>query len=345
MTIKQLSIFLLTVVLLFGNSGTENNTEYNYIDETHEAVSKSILQSSTYIDNTLGSFIGDIDGFVDQEESNQLETLSTDMQEMDSFYKNEKFMEDTDKSFVRVRATSKIQSIEKDDNNINIKARLSFYKSRKNIKLFIEEDDNDGKEIDGLSDENSKINVGLSYLTPEYYSITSRYKLGVSGFDPYVSARYKFKYETNGWLIEPVQTFKYEIKDKEFKEETEIYFDTKLDESKLFRIKLSRGTKSNDDGMDYGTSLIYYHSINSATVFNISQSFFGNTEYEYTDEDNQTVSYHGINTYSTNISWRQSIWKKWFFYEISPGVDFRKSNDYKANYKITLLVDFYFGYY
>jgi len=345
MAMKQFGILLLTCVLLFGDSSAEDGTAYSYIDDAHEVLSENILQSSKYIDDTLSGWVSGVDSIIEHKDNNQSNILSREVQKIDSFYKNEKFMEDTDKSFIRIRATSKVQSMGEDDNNINIKARLSLYKSRKNIKLFIEEEDADDKDIDGVPDGNSKIYIGLSYLTPEYYSITSKYKLGFSGFNPYVSARYKIKYEINGWLIEPVQKFKYKIKDKEFKEETDIYFDTKLDKSRLFRIKLSRGTKSNDDGMDYGAALIYYYLTGKKASLNVSQSFSGNTKYKYEDKNDQTISYHGINTYSTNVSWRHSVWKKWFFYEIKPGVDFSKVNDYKANYKVVFLTDFYFGYY
>lgn len=271
--------------------------------------------------------------------------LDLEIEAVDSFYKNEKFMDDTDKSFVRVRASSYIHSLQSNKHKISVKARLSLNRTKKNIRLFIEGDEDEDGDVDGISTNDSKINMGISYLTPEYYGINSKYSIGISGFHPYISARYKTKYELSRWLVEPVQSFKYIIDGQEFEEKTNIYFDTKIDNLKLFRVRLSRGTKTDKDGMDYGASLTYFHSPIMDASISLSQSFSGNTKYEYENDNDEIVAYHGINNYSTDISWRQSIWKKWFFYELKPGVDFRRSNNYKANYKILVLTDFYFGYY
>ncbi|MCD4667455.1 MAG: hypothetical protein K8R44_02500 [Sulfurimonas sp.] len=334
---KLFNMFLLTFAILCTNSVADNNNTYSYIDNIHKIVSENILDTSRYIDGTISSWVGD--DSLNKEENTQSSMLNKEVNTVDSFYKNERFMDDTDNSFIRIRASSKIQSIGDEESKLNIKARLSLHKTKKHIKLFIEEEDVNENE------ESSKINVGLSYLTPKYYNIDSKYSVGISGFYPYISARYKTTYENYGWLIEPVQLFKYIIKDQRFEEKTNIYFDTKLDKLRLFRVKLSRGTKSDDDGMDYGVALIYYYLTGKKASLNVSQSFSGNTKYEYEDNNDQTISYHGINTYSTNLSWRHSVWKKWFFYEIKPGVDFSRVNNYKANYKVVLLTDFYFGYY
>ncbi len=341
--IKLFNVFLLTIVLLSADSNTENNETSSYIDDTHKAVSHNILETSKYIDDTITNLLTDS---YNEEDNSIFSELNKDVEKIDLFYKNEKFMDSTDKSFVRIRASSVTQSIENNKNDFSIKARLSLYKTKRNIRLFIENDDEDyQKNIDGISSDSSKMNVGISYLTPNYYGIDSKYSAGISGFYPYLSARYKIKYEIDRWLIEPIQSFRYSFKNEIFEEKTNIYFDTKLDNLKFFRIRLSRGTNSDSDGMYYSTSFTYAHPLTKKRSLSITQSFSGNTRYEYIDDNDQTVLYRGISTYSTNLGWRQSIWKKWFFYEIGPGVDFSRHNDYKVNYKIYFLTDFYFGYY
>ena len=272
--------------LLFIDCSAENNNTYSYIDDAHKEVSQTILDSSGYIDRSLSNWIGDVKSFVYQEENDQKSSLDKDVNAVDSFFKNEKFMDDTDKSFIRIRATSHIQSLGKDQNDVGVKARLSLNKTKKNIRLFIEKDDEE-KNIDGTSNNDSAVNLGVSYLTPEYYNISSKYSIGISGFYPYLSARYKIKYEINGWLIEPVQAFKYSLRDEKFEENTNIYFDTKIDQLKFFRVKLFRGTSSDRDGMDYSTSLTYVQSPMMDASFSISQLFAGNTKYKYTDDNSQ----------------------------------------------------------
>jgi hypothetical protein len=83
--------------------------------------------------------------------------------------------------------------------------------------------------------------------------------------------------------------------------------------------------------------------------YSVSQSFEGNTEYPDISQNNpdpkQAKTYSGINNYTTSFRWRESIWRKWFFYEIGPSVNFHKKFDYKPNYSLNFMIDFYFGNY
>ncbi len=94
--------------------------------------------------------------------------------------------------------------------------------------------------------------------------------------------------------------------------------------------------------MDYALSFQYYYSPQKNTGLGISQSFLGNTEYQYVTEQ-KMQTYGGINNYVTSLSWRENIWKDWFYYQISPGVSFHKQYDYNPNYILIFLVDIYFG--
>ena len=141
---KIISRFLF-MFLLFIDCSAENNNTYSYIDDAHKEVSQTILDSSGYIDRSLSNWIGDVKSFVYQEENDQKSSLDKDVNAVDSFFKNEKFMDDTDKSFIRIRATSHIQSLGKDQNDVGVKARLSLNKTKKNIRLFIEKDDEEKK--------------------------------------------------------------------------------------------------------------------------------------------------------------------------------------------------------
>ena len=190
--------------------------------------------------------------------------------------------------------------------------------------------------------------IGIHFFAPKSHGIRSRYSLGLSGLDPFVRARYNMPIETNGWLIDPIQIFKYSL-DDEFEEETNIYFDKPFKDLSLFRVQLHRKTQTDIQGMDYALALQYYWSNRENTGIRISQSFFGNTKYPYiTDksiEPPKTETYGGVNNYETSISWRENIWRKWFYYEVTPSVNFHKDHDFEANYAIRIFFDFYFGQY
>jgi hypothetical protein len=99
--------------------------------------------------------------------------------------------------------------------------------------------------------------------------------------------------------------------------------------------------------MDYALSAQYFRSTKKDTGFGFSQSFYGNTEYEYTTEKGvpspKIKKYGGIHDYVTTVTWRANIWRKWFYYEVQPSVSFHKQYDYEPNYRIRFFLDFYFG--
>jgi len=307
MIVKSIVVLFLLLSLCNADTNVTTQQESNYIDETHTNLSKKVLEWSRTIDTTLSSWLGNSETNTTTVVTNVSGNISVDQaKSIDSFFQNDKYLDETDNTFVRIRVDSYSQSKESSDLNLRVSAQFPFNKSKK------------------------------------------RYSLGLSGIDPFIKARYNMPIKTNGWQIDPVQLVKYSIED-EFEEETNIYFDKQFKERSLFRIQLHRKTQTKIDGMDYGLALQYYWSPKKDTGLRLSQSFWGNTEYKYIVDKNaefpETKSYSGINNYVTSFSWRENIWRKWFFYEVRPGVNFHRQYDYKPNYTIRLFFDFYFGQY
>jgi len=329
MNIKYIFIILFTSTFLIAYDAS-------IVDEAHYNISTKVVATSEYIDDTLNNLFQD---------NNKTNYVKKDIQSIDSFYKNEKFIDETDESFVRIRVQSNHQTLDETSFDVKLRAYLSLLKTRQNIKLFIEDVNQDNYKdlpFKNSTSDDSSMAVGVSYLTLSYYDIDSKYSLGIRGLSPYIKVRYKKTFPYNDWEIKPAQSFTYSTK-SDFKEETRIYFDRQLDKQNLFRIDLARSTKSNQAGMQYSLAFAYFYQPKKDKGISITQSFLGDTKYNYMD-NGEEKDYSGIHTYSTDISWRESVWKKWFFYEIKPGIDFQKVYNYKINYKILFLTDFYFGY-
>jgi len=352
MIIKSIAVLSLVLSLCNADTNITIQNESNYIDETHTNLSKKVLEWSSAIDTTLSSWLGNDETNATTVTANVSDdTLENEVRSVDSFFQNDKYFNETDNTFIRVRVDSYFQSKESNDLNLRVSAQIPFSKSKKNFKIFVDDITLDNaKNIlkDDSEEDRLAPDIGVHYFAPETYGIDSRYSLGLSGIDPFVSARYNIPIRTDEWLIDLVQLFKYST-DDEFEEETDIYFDKQFKESSLFRIQLHRKTQTNVDGMDYGLALQYYWTPKKDTGLKLSQSFWGNTEYQYTVDGNveppQTENYSGINNYVTSVSWRENIWRKWFYYEVRPGVNFQKQYDYEPNYTFRLIFDFYFGQY
>ena len=276
------------------------------------------------------------------------DTLEDRVKFADAFFQNDKYLDETDNTYVRVRLESYFESKGSNDLGLTLRAQMPFSKSRKNLKIFVENINLDNANDilqDKSKNDNESPDIGIHYFEEANW-LKSRYSIGFGGIDPFVKARYNIPFKTDKWLIDIVQSFKYST-DNKFEEDTNFYFDKEVGKKSLLRIQLYRKTQEDIAGMDYALSLQYYQGIKKYTGYSIAQSFFANTKYKYTVDNNiespQRKQYGGINSYVTSFSWRENIWRKWFYYELRPSVSFDRQYDYEPNYRIGLFFDFYLG--
>ncbi|NOR55116.1 MAG: hypothetical protein GQ531_02805 [Sulfurovum sp.] len=221
-------------------------------------------------------------------------------------------------------------------------------KTKKEFKVFIGGLNPDNKnELSATEREDEKkTELGVNYFAPETYGVESKYSLGVRSLDPFVRARYYKIFTPKNWRIEPSQILKYSLDDK-FEEETNVYFDRYFSDLSLFRITMHRKTQDTFDGMAYAFSAQYYWSPANNIGIRFAQSFIGNTKYRDLTEPYTNIeeldTFGGIYEYATSVSFRQNIWRKWFFYEVRPGVNFHRENDYKPSYSVRIFIDIHFG--
>lgn len=275
-------------------------------------------------------------------------TLEEKVHNVDKFFQNEKYLNETEDTYIRARVDNDLQSKGSNDFTIALRAQIPFSKSKKRFKIFIDDltlDNADEMLHNTSKNDNTTPDIGLHYYASRH-KILSRYSIGLSGLDPFVRARFNMPIQMDQWLIDPIQQFRYSMDDG-FEEETNIYFDRKVGEKSLLRVQLYRSTQNEINGMNYALSAQYIRRTKKDTGFGFSQSFYGNTAYEYAIEKGvpnpKTKKYRGIHEYVTSATWRENIWRKWFYYEVQPSVSFHKQYDYEPNYRIRFLLDFYFG--
>ena len=338
-----MTLFLLLSTFIWAEEDHHATTTWNFIDEGHRTISKKLFQWADELDETISGWM----------QQNQCQTspqtlpLKTQNGQgsIDTFFQSDKYLNETDDTYIRFRIDSLLRSKNSHSVNLKVSAQLPFVKCRQSFRFFIEDTPFEDTRHMPENPEDDESNVGINYFPPKKHHIISKYSVGLSGLDPYVSARYDRLFQYGDWRIDPVQLFKYSVDDK-FEEETNIYFDTNLDEASLFRLQLHRKTQTDVDGMDYALGLHYYWSPDASHGLDVGMFFEGNTEYSYTaDIDTPQAhleSYSGINHYSLSIGWRASVWRDWFFYEITPQVHFRRKYDYDPDYALRFYLDFYF---
>lgn len=345
------SVFVLSLILSLSSAdhNTSSSYESNFIDDTHHAISHTVIEWSEDLDTTVSGWLKDDDdnrtGQIEKVSDLPANTLEDQVNYVDSFFQTGKYLDETDNTYIRVRTKSYFQSKESADFGLSLNAQLPFRRSRKNLRIFIEDINTDNAR-NILQDDSNSPSLGLNYYRPERYGILSKYSLGLSGIDPYVRARYNKFFKPNDWLIDVAQAFQYSTDDK-FEEETNIYFDRQFEDMSLFRVHLHRATHQEIDGMDYMLSLQYYCCRKKNTGLRFAQTFIGNTEYPYIVDNGiepaQTRTYGGINNYISSVTWRRNVWRKWFYFEVTPSVSFHKQYDWDPNYTLRVFFDFYFG--
>jgi len=320
----------LVILLLFTFSHAENNTTLDYI---HNSISQSVVHWSSYLDTTISQWMDTnktclADGGIQKNKTEKL----------DSFFQNDKYFEETKDTFIRLRLNSHFFSKQSEKFDVKFHAQLPFDKCRKQFKLFIENDSS--TTLHKTTNTNS--GIGILYDSAEKYGITSRYSLGLHSSHPYVVARYGIHYKLKNWNIESIQSFQYST-NEHFEEETNIYFDNFLEDDDLFRLRLHRKTGSSIKGFDYSSTFEYYFNATTDAGLRLSQSFYGNSKYTTPSKPNQ--HYAGIYNYQTSLSYRANIWRDWFFYEISPSINYHRDYNYSSSYALRFFVDIYFGKY
>ncbi|MDD2652480.1 MAG: hypothetical protein PHX44_05475 [Sulfurimonas sp.] len=341
-TIALIGSLFLFSSSLFAQSGASNNGFIDYIDKKQEALSSGVVDFISDIDKTISGWINEPD-----------EPLSCDALEkkldneflqanesVDLFFKSEKYMDETQKGFLRIRLGSLFQTKESADFYYKIRAHIPLSRTKRDFQLYIDDvEQNYFDNGDLRQKETTKNEAGLRYFAPIYKDIKSHYSIGMSSFTGYARARYATDFTLGSWRIEPTQQFKYSLK-SDWSEETNIYFDKTLEENSLFRTTLHRKTQSHVDGFDYALALSYYLTLSKTKGFSYTQQFWGNSKYSC---DEHPEPYNGISNYSGFFSWRQNIFRKWIAYEVQPGVSFHRQYDYEPNYAVHFYVDFYFG--
>lgn len=339
MKIYMALLFLVTVIC--ADTNQTKPYESSYVDITHDYLSNKVIRLSESID----MYISD----TNETKEEQYYSKSTD-KSVDAYFKSEKFKNETKDTYVNIEFSTTFQSKEDESYKPGISARIPLSRSKKNIKLYIDNisHDKDNEIVENIDKEkHSTPEIGVSFFSRNKLDIDSKYSLGTRGFNPFAKARYSINFYVGKWIIEPAQTFKLSTNDK-FEEETILYFDRKINKTNLFRIALDRKTKSEEDGMSYTFATHYYWFTKKRGGLNISQTLSGNTKYKDVkynakNQDNAKI-YDGINNYETAISWRDNIWKQWLFYEIRPSVNFHKKHDFEANYAIKFTLDYYIGH-
>lgn len=313
------------------------------MDEMEQYLSKKVRVVSSNIDHL----------FHEEEDINATqEGNNTDAQgkeaflvsaEFNNFFKDETYLDVTNRSYVKLHGGYEYN--ERGDPTLfhGITARLRLPKTQKQLQLFIGGESDNIKGLTNTAHQDS--GVGLKYyMNSLYHGLFAHTSIGISGItNPYVKTNAEYPLYFENWLLRPVQTFKYSVRDK-FDEWTDLYFDRKISNTEMIRLLLERSTNSEIKGMNYLSQISYFNAYREDISCSYYVGMNGRTkDLLDTAYMNNLHPQEGIYDYSAGVTWRQRLWKDYVFYQMDPLISFHEQYNYKPNYLFRIGVDIYFG--
>jgi hypothetical protein len=271
------------------------------------------------------------------------------MTEVDRFFAPEVHEDEVNTSYFRVFFDiSKTQGSSL-TNAFNFKFQAKFPALSKGSKVIIKKEGEDAATslLEGESAQTNNPAANTAQETqPEGYSAAVRkfivettstnlsYDIGMKmnvPLDPFAKIRYRYLWEWTDFSIRYVQNNEYYKIDRLFNESS-LYFHYKLSDRNKVQLRNSYYWAYRSDAENFNHNLNFYHAITEKVAFawNISA--------------NAVIEDHRIyyNSYGLSTGYRTSLFKDWFFGEVSLGTNFPKEEDFKSRAFITGRLDMIF---
>lgn len=330
MFIVKLSILLSVFSLSFScfatgaeekevESKKENPAEYPIIDTTHKFVSNSILLVTNRIDRFFGSKRAD-------DEANG-STLRTSWQYIKSEYS------ESLKQF-NVRYNLKFPKLQE-------KLKFKYSRPAKKQDIPVESQDqkplkqestenSDEKATSPVNEQESRVKRLIDYT--EFWNV--RLESGVEAnipINPFINLRLWRPYSGKIWELNPTHEF-FLFWEQGFGTRHSFNVDFKLSEKTILRIENVFTWTDEVDTItsSHGPSL--FHTITDRRAISFHLKAHGTSRPNYF-----------ISNYQISAGYRQLIYKNWFYYEISPALNFPSDRDFERIASVLFKLEAVFG--
>jgi hypothetical protein len=286
-------LILNLLILPSSNAFSKDYYQKNIVDRAHERFSKQILRLSSSIDN-----------FFADSKHEDLQNRSKLKISLDTY-------------FVESRGPHAIP---------DVNYRLMLPRTERRLQLFIEKEDDDNKDETSESkaagknaqDEDNDLTAGLRYMV-EKSGIRFSWDNGVIVNVPMVvfsrfTAKKKILFDQ--WVLKVNQQVKW-VNDNGFTSDLDLDFDKKL--SRKFILRMVNNTFWNDQDyvvrFENGPSL--FHQINRKMALSYHAHVVTINKPEFV-----------VDNYILQITYRQLIYSKWLYMNISPFTNFPRINNF-----------------
>lgn len=281
------------------------------------------------------------------------DTLSSDIvqlaKRLDNFFGTERSDDESNNTRIRFYTVTTKYESETASTEGNVKLQLVLPKTQKRLRLVVESDDDDDSENNDNTkkDTTSKkqeekasgktavdaTTAALRYIV-DTAGIRTSFDAGLR-FTTKPQIFYKLRFRKNilfsKWVFRPVEQIKW-IQDEGHSSTTDLDFDKRLNSKWLFRVVNNISWDDQEYVLDFVNGTSWYQTISQrmGLSYNLRMNSSNTPEY-------------AVNNYSASIGFRQLLYKKWFFWTISPALDFPRENNFHRTPSISVRFDAILG--
>ena len=241
---------------------------------------------------------------------------------VDSFYDDDRYADEVNTTRVKLRVDYFLEKGEDPELKLRFNLNLALPKINKRLKLLVsgkpddEETDETGAGL-GEEGEDDNVEVALAYTPIETieHNLSLRAGLRFKTITPaaWVGPRWRAYAEGEVWGTRLTNSFRW-YTDTGFRLDTTLDFERPLLEGFFYRQSVKGKWDEDNDRYDYDLVFAVFQKLAAKRSL----------KYEYRNKFRSTND-HQLNEIIFKITYRQSIWRRWLFFEIAPQVSFPES--------------------
>ena len=248
--------------------------------------------------------------------------VSATAEKVDSFYDDERYADEVNTSRVKLRGDYFLEKGEDPELKLRFNLNLALPKINKRLKLLVsgkpdeEETDETGAGL-GEEGENDNVDVALAYTPVETaeHNLSLRAGLRFRSITPafWIGPRWRAYSQGEIWGTRLTNAFRW-FTDTGFRIDTTLDFERPITENFFYRQSLEGTWDEDKDRYDYDLIFRVYQRLQRRRA----------VTYEYRNKF-QSTNDHQLDNIIFKVTYRQSFWRRWLFFEIAPQISFPES--------------------
>ncbi len=255
----------------------------------------------------------------------------------DSFFDNERYSAEENRSTARLKLSAGIDRHESFEFKPRIRLRLHLPGANERLNLLITGNDDEDFDVDRAGGRNSRdddadLSVGLQYFLGQTEKMNISATGGVSYNYVYGGLRYRGAYDYGSWQGRLVSRLRYYTDDGwEFRNQYDI--ERQVSDALLFRTTLEADWEEVENGVPHGLIFSLFQVLRSDRALH----------YEIGNYFETSPNYH-LSDMVFQLRLRQRFYRDWLVAEVAPLVSFPKEYDREINPGIIFKLEVEFGH-